>query len=116
LQALVLNRNVIDENTFAGDAEPLKARRYGLELRSPRKRIARIEICVSRQRKEFCAAGFDAAAKGRTGVDRDLMTFRHQDARNRQHRIHVTCRGRGSDKNFHGIVPLIVERRRSAVR
>src|SRR6266850_1572464 len=44
LQAVVLGWDTVDEQPLNGDAYPFRSRRNGLECRSPREDIIRVEI------------------------------------------------------------------------
>src|SRR5262249_14761053 len=75
-----------------------------------------IEIGVGRKRNEFRSTAFDAVAVGAPRQEGNLVAFGEQYARDCKQRIEMARRGRGSEENFHGIGPLIVDRLRSPHR
>ena len=106
LHALVLSRNIVDENALYDDAQQIGSRRQDLQFWNLRDPICRIEIRFRRQRKELRTGSFDAGAKSRSRIDGDLMTVGHQNPSDREHWVHVAGRWRRSDKNFHVIFSL----------
>src|SRR5882757_6173408 len=110
-RSLVLRWDGVDEDALADDAQPLEPRWYVFQLGNHRENFPQIEVRARGKGKEFESAGFDAGAKGGACQEGDLVAFGRQDACNRKQRIEMTRRRRRSDKNFHVIGPLIVEKR-----
>ena len=115
-QALVLSRNIGDENALHANAMPSGSRRHDLQFWNARERIRQVEIRFGWQRKEFGAGGFDAGAKRRSRVDGDVVVFGHQNPRYREHWIQVAVHRHRSDKNLHRIHPPNCRARRGSWR
>src|SRR6185369_9710535 len=115
LQAIVLGSDIVDKQSLDGDAYPFRSGRNGLEGRSPREHIVRIEIRIRGERTEFRSAAFDPATQCGPGQAGDLVAFSHQDARDCKQRIEMTGRGSRCDENFHGILSSDSRRRTSGL-
>src|SRR5258706_8911586 len=93
--------NLIDENPFEGDAQPIQSRLNGLELWSDGMDIVQIDIGCAGKSMEDGSTFLNSRTIGRSRKKGGLVALFSQKCRNRDKRIEMAGRRCRSHKDFH---------------
>ena len=93
--------NLIDENPFNSDAQPIQSGLNGLELWSDGMDIVQIDIGFAAESTEDRSTFFNSRTRGRSRKKVDLVAIFEKKRRDCDERVEMTRRRRRRHKDFH---------------